>query len=180
MRLSSALRVLLFATLPALSAGCGDDALAPDGPELAPYFRIEGHAAGAVGTLDITCRFEWLFEPAGDPTPLPEAVVRVPVRWGGDARRTVLLPDGSGISLWPDLFSPDSYALLLPDDSIEIVSPASVGDATPFYRELGVLAGSLREDGTATGTWRCAPFNTRGDDTGTVEGDWVLTPVPAP
>ena len=159
-----------------LASGCSDEPLAP----LPASFRIEGCAAGDVGSLSITCDLEWSFETTGPPSPVPGGVSRVPVRWGGHAQRTVLEPDGSGISLAPDLFSPDSYVLIFPGNAIEIVTPASVDDPTPFYRELGTLRGTIRGDGWGSGTWRCGPFETRGDDTGIVDGIWILSPLPSP
>lgn len=149
-------------------------------------FRVEGESAVQAGDLSISCRFEWLYEVTGRPTVRDDGKREVPVQWGGDAQRTVLLPDGSGLSLWPHLFSPESYVLLDDAGGIELVSEVDLASPSAFYRELGRLQGTLAASGDGEGAWTCAPFGPGAapegapveDTTGVAAGVWFLTPLP--
>lgn len=169
---ASLLRLALVPLVCLAAAGCG--AFQPDEP--VPHaFRVSGQADGTVGELDISCRLTLDYDDTGrfwDST----GVHVKEVRMGGDAQRTVLGRDSSGISLWPDLFSLEDRVRILGHDSVEIVSPASLGTDVPFYQGLGRLAGHLEGGGRAAGTWSCGPFDTRGDTVGVVEGTWQMAP----
>ena len=143
-----------------VSVACEDEMVVVAGEDHFPLPRFFHVEASATGThdLSITCRFEWGYEVNGTPTLLADGGRRVPVRWGGDAQRTILLPDGSGISLWPHLLAPESHVILGGDGSVELITPVNLEDASPFYQGLRQITGSLEADGTGEGTWTCAPF----------------------
>ena len=166
MRSASRLSLLLALVF----AACEDHNEVPDD------FRVRGQAEGTVDTLQITCRLDLTYERKGFVND-PEHGRVIRVEWGGDAERTVLAEDGSGISLAPFMHSPDGQVHLLDDDRIEIVSPINFESGVPFYVELGRLAGRLLPGGRAHGRWSCAPFEVRGDSIGTVVGTWMLEPM---
>lgn len=139
-------------------------------------FHVRGQAAETVGDLEISCRLDLVYERTGFVND-PEHGRVIRVEWGGDAQRTVLAPDGSGISLAPFMHSPDGQVHRFEGGRIEIVSPINLESGVPFYVELGRLAGRLTGDGHGTGQWACAPFEVRGDSVGTIVGTWTLEPL---
>ena len=165
-------RMVFVPLLGLAAAGCG--AFQPDEP--VPHaFRVSGQAEGTVGELDISCSLTLDYDDTGRVWDSAGVQVKE-VRMGGGAARTVLTSDGNGISLQPDLFSLEDRVRILAHDSVEILSPGSLGTDVPFYRGLGRLAGHLEGGGRAEGTWSCGPFDTRGDTVGVVEGTWQLAP----
>lgn len=168
--------------------GCDDDGTGAEvvgHHPLSAYFHVAGESATQEGDLSISCRFEWLYEVSGRPRELPDGSREVPVQWGGDAQRTILLPDGSGLSLWPTLFSPESQVILAEDGGIELVDQVNLDAPSPFYQALGRLEGTLEETGNGSGSWACAPFGPGAapeggpveDTVGVAVGTWSLTPI---
>jgi len=96
---------------------------------------------------------------------------------GGFFQRTALNEDGSGISLTPDTFSQiiikvygDNFKLLVLENLLPNVN------LPPFYRETSIFNGKIN-DKEIIGKWKCAPFETRDDFEGVVEGDWYTIPL---
>jgi hypothetical protein len=117
-----------------------------------------------------------------------EAILSTPTesrfraRFGGEAKRFVTAPDGSGVGFWAEV--PDDKAIVrLPGaDSLEIRSPTSETASERFWREFSVFAGTAREQRDknvlAEGPWLCQPmdvnYNNYDDSELTAKGRWQL------
>jgi hypothetical protein len=178
-------RVWAFSLLMAGGASltsCGDsEPLSPDSPSLPPRFRVVGNAAGGVGGRTAECQLNLVVELAHERR-RDDQVVEYSGTHGGDVSRTVLESDGSGLSLWADVYNPETVARLTLPDSLELVLFDTVGVQSRFWREIAFLAGARRGGDPGSGTWSCAPFdiNEGGyvDTSLTVQGRWQIEPVP--
>jgi len=100
---------------------------------------------------------------------------------GGEARRRVLDDTGAGVSFAADAYIPGEIQLT--GDRVEIQGTYARPDQVPrdedsrFWNELDGFQGDLASDGTASGPWRCAPLDTRGDDSRFAPGRWWLEPA---
>jgi hypothetical protein len=144
---------------------------------------MEGHAfAEYPKGRTVSCRFDWVFEVAE--ARRTAELVEYTGAFGGDIQRTVLESDGSGLSLWADVYWPETLVRLLYPDSLELVLADTTQAEGRFWREIGFLGGHLIGNGEAEGEWTCAPFDIyQGGyvDTSLVAvGSWRLEPVAAP
>lgn len=136
------------------------------GPVLSERFHLVGEAHGsdpAGRTAD--CEMHLTIE-LHEETRRDAALVESAGVYGGHLARTVLEPDGSGISLMPSVFGDAVVTLILPD-SLELLFPGNAGSGSRFWEALALLAGTWH-DGAGAGAWTCAPFDI-------YEGGWVDT-----
>lgn len=167
---------LSFASLLLVSQACQDSPTTFTEEDLPVSFLFTGHAQGQVGDRSISCQLEWSFERKQRGRKDREGRLVFSAEYGGSAGRTVLMPDGEGVSLWPHLHCPDCQIRLWAGDSLEVFSELNAESETPVYVGIGSLKGRLTGSGSGVGTWKCGPLMTRGDDAGEVEGSWVIEP----
>lgn len=164
-----------------LLAACDDDGgrSAPAEPPLPASFVL--HAVGHAEQDDLTvdCSLEFIVEIAGEVSRTRDVVEYIGTM-GGEAIRTLLRPDGSGVSLRADAFYPRLQVLHLLPDRVHLVSldfpPDGPSTGSRFWDELRFFDGNLGADGTIEGEWLCAPLDTEqggiNDDSVFAEGTW--------
>jgi len=162
---------VLFAALFLLSGGCSDDSpntVKP--PEITlpippQNFFVNAGAVGEDQDLSIDCWYSIVVD-LGHPAEL-ELGKEYAGSFSGEARRTVLAQDGSGISLMP-LVAGEIIVQVLSQDSIELYIPINEGSGSRFWENLALFKGRRSGDGLWEGQWNCAPFDLN-------EGGWVDT-----
>jgi len=159
--LSPRVGILLIASL-ALGACEGRAPTHPRSPPrlLAQNYRMTGFASSIeADSTCISCALDFFVQLSPTPRRSP-GVLEYDGVHGGHVIRTVLDSVGNGISLIPDVYG-EVVARSLPADQIQILIPIPINLTTEsrFYRELASFEGTLGSDGTATGTWKCAPFD---------------------
>jgi hypothetical protein len=171
-------KTLLFLSLAFIVAACSDD----DGDKksaerkLPEFMKFTGGAEGEDDGITIECLCDLNlelpeFEPNGETQVFTGSL-------GGEIIRAVADSDGSGFSFAPFLFG-EIELTLKPNDSIYLAWPGNEGTGIPFYDEISLFKGKFnKDDGTVTGSWKCAPLDLDEggyvDTHGTVEGTWAL------
>lgn len=142
-----------------LLPGCSDE-----DRSIPRSFTIVGEALGQLDTLTIDCECFLIVELDEKPG---SGFGEFTGTHGGSFRRTVLNPDGSGISLEPDVFG-DVILRLYKPDSLEVIFPANEGSESSFWRNVARFPGRRGSGEHGAGEWTCAPFDIW-------EGGWVDT-----
>lgn len=151
-------------------------------PELS--FWLRARAETTADSFTVTCALDYIVEIAGEVSRSNEVVEYVGTM-GGEASRTILAADQSGVSFVADAFSEIQVLLFVPDRvQIDLINvpPNPPGVVSRFWDEQhrfeGVLAGN-----TIEGEWTCAPLDTEiggiNDDSIFAVGAWFTEPVPA-
>lgn len=147
--------------------------------ELPLFFRLEGSASLQAGEQALDCHIDFIVELAGE-TARTNAYVEYVGTMGGEAGRSVLNPDGSGIGLVGDAFSEVRVRLTFPDRVvIEAINlpPGETHDPPSFFEELTRFEGMLAPAELISGEWLCAPFFTRGDEVLFADGLWFTETI---
>jgi hypothetical protein len=170
----------------ALAACDGGGAGAPAASPLPTLFAL--HAVGHAEQADLTvdCSLDFIVEVSGEVSRTSDVIEYV-ATMGGEAIRTLLRPDGSGVSLRADAFYPRMQVLHLLPDRVQLVSLDFPPDGPPtgsrFWDELRFFDGAIDRDGVISGDWLCAPLDTAqggiDDDTVFAEGTWETTTLEA-
>lgn len=166
-------------------AGCGGGHGGDGGPSLPTFFRLDATAFAQQNDLTVNCGIDFLVDISGEISRTP-TVVEYIATMGGQAQRSLLRPDGSGIAFSADAFYPRLQVLHLLPNRVQLVSldnpPGSPPSGSRFWDELRLFDGFLNADGTIEGEWVCAPLDTAQggitDDTVFAGGSWetvVLT-----
>ena len=169
-RVNSALLLAL-----AMLAACQDDDHQQAPANLLPEsFKIEGTAEGTSAELNIDCVCDLIVEI--DSTNIGnDGQVVYRGTHGGHFSRRVLDENGAGIALVPDVFG-DILISQFPDGAIDLDFPANHNTGSRFWDSIGLFRGSVQGE-MVSGTWTCAPFDTREDSAGIVAGTWQLVPI---
>ncbi|MBT8422352.1 MAG: hypothetical protein KJP03_04455, partial [Gammaproteobacteria bacterium] len=171
--------VACLAALLVACAGCGGGSN-NGGRELAlPSldFWLRANAAGEEEGLTVECGLDYIVDIAGEVSRTDQVVEYVGTM-GGEARRSILRPDGSGFAIFADAFS-EVQVLLLAPDRVQInainVPPDPEGVSSRFWNELLKIEGRLTDD-QIVGDWVCAPLDTEingiNDNTVVIPGMW--------
>lgn len=173
-------RTTVAAAFIVVVAGCAPDgALSPIRiPALPPQMRLVASAEGAANGNDIRCSLDLIVvaERAGD---LYTGSI------GGDAYRESLDQTRAGIAFWAEMYS-ESRLTFGADDRVSLVTmldgrPRVATNESRFWDALLRFDGTLTAgDTVAHGSWTCAPMDVRGDDFGTIAGEWHLLRVAGP
>jgi len=100
---------------------------------------------------------------------------------GGEINRTVLDASGAGVSFFGDGFTP--VEIVIAGSTLAIVSTYEQPSRLPkeedsrFWSEITLFRGQIDAEGNVTGSWRCFPLDTRGDDSLIATGQWRLEPI---
>ncbi len=179
------LSALLF--LPAVLAGCGggggSGGNAPP-PELPLFFHLDATASTVENGLTVDCGLGFIVEISGEVSRTPDVVEYI-ATMGGDARRSLLHSDGSGVALWADAFYPRMQVLHLLPNRVQLVSldfpPDDPPSGSRFWDELRFFDGFIDANGVIEGDWLCAPLDAEQggimDDTVFAEGTWRTTAI---
>jgi hypothetical protein len=151
--------------------------------DLPQLFRLTGHASGtSSGGLNIDCYVDLGIELTEELRRDAE-LVEYAGRLGGEAGRSVLAWDGSGLGFFADLAG-QAVARRFAPDSFELELPRSRESESRFWRGIGFFAGTLAPRAPWAGLWQCAPFDiTEGgyvDTSGIAVGTWRIEPHPSP
>lgn len=174
------------ALMTSLFAGCdGDDgSRRSEAPRLPQFFHLSATAAAEQDGLTANCSIGFNVEIAGEVSRTNDVVEYVGTM-GGDARRTLLRPDGSGVDLWADAHYPNLQVLHLLPDRVQLVSLDFPPDAPPsgsrFWDELRFFDGFIDANSVISGGWLCAPLDIEqggiDDDTVFAEGTWETVEI---
>jgi hypothetical protein len=173
---------LMALVIPGLLSGCNhSDSAAP--PELPLFFRLEGSASLQSGEQTLDCHIAFIVELAGE-TARTDTFVEYVGTMGGEAGRSILNPDGSGLRLVGDAFSEVRARLTFPNGVvIEAINlpPWVAHDPPSFFEELTRFEGTLAPPDLISGEWLCAPFFTDlgglADDTLFADGVWFTETI---
>jgi len=156
---------------------CNDEDEPPPARKLGEFMKFTGGAEGTDEgvTIECTCDLNLElteFEISADGTQHFNGSL------GGEIVRSVTNDLGDGFSFAPFLFG-DVTVTVKQNDSLYLSWPGNMGTGIRFYDEIALFKGVLnRDDGTVTGTWKCAPLDLDEggyvDLLGTVEGNWGL------
>lgn len=147
---------------------------------LPPSFQMIGTATSieSDGT-SVTCSLELFLELPESPRRLP-GILEYEGTHGGSLQRTGVDAEGNGLALWPDVFGDVVVRSIAPNE-LEIEIPVNATADGRFWRELSFFRGVFETDGTANGTWNCAPFDIDSggyvDTEYTASGTWTLVPA---
>jgi hypothetical protein len=166
---------LLLLMLVTISCSDDDDKKSAE-RKLPEFMKFTGGAEGEDDGITIECLCDLNlelpeFEPNGETQIFTGSL-------GGEIIRAVTDGDGSGFSFAPFLFG-EIELTLKPNDSIYLAWPGNEGTGIPFYDEISLFKGKFnKDDGTVTGSWKCAPLDLEEggyvDTHGTAEGTWAL------
>lgn len=173
--------------LAACGGGSGNGGL--DEPPLPLFFELNAVAQADQDRLDglsVDCSLGFIVEISGEVSRTPEVVEYV-ATMGGDANRSLLRPDGSGVAFRANAFFPRLQVLHLLPDRVQLVSldfpPDGPSSGSRFWDELRFFDGFLNADGSIEGEWLCAPLDTEyggiDDDAIFAEGIWETTELGA-
>jgi hypothetical protein len=149
-------------------------------PELPASFRMTGTATATEGEITADCAMDLLFEldPAGEPD--GGAVARAGTH-GGELIRNVLDDEGAGFGFRVDVFG-EVVVTVERGGAMVVEIPINATGEGRFYTSLVELPGVAEDDGTATGTWTCAPLDLdQGgyvDETVVAQGTWQVAALP--
>ena len=147
-----------------LAAACGDrHPVEPaNAPVLPPRLHLVGEASGEDASgRTASCQLDLMIELKGPPRRVG-TTFEYEGTHGGDVNRTVLAPDGSGLSFWADVYWPSTVVRLLPGNRVELVLGDTVRVKTEsgrFWQEIALLRGMMQGTGSGAGAWTCAPFD---------------------
>ena len=176
------MRTVLVSLL--MFAGCGGGSDAPSfdrtgRPELPVLlFWLRASAETQVNDVTVECSLDYLVDIAGEVARTDDVVEYVGTM-GGEARRSLLNPDQSGVAIMADAFSEVQVLLLVPD-RVQInqinLPPDPPGASSRFWDEQRRFDGQLGPGDLMTGEWVCAPLDTEiggiVDDTISADGVW--------
>ncbi|MEX0733919.1 MAG: hypothetical protein WD944_04680 [Steroidobacteraceae bacterium] len=167
-------------------AGCdeGNGGRRNEPPPLPLFFQLSATASAAGDNLTVECALGFTVEIAGEVSRTSEVVEYI-ATMGGDARRILLRPDGSGVDLWADAHYPRLQVLHLLPNRVQFVSldfpPDSPPSGSRFWDELRFFDGFIDANGVIEGEWLCAPLDIEqggiNDDTVFAEGIWQTTEI---
>ncbi len=155
----------------ALLGSCQDDEFPSSSFDLPNMFKIIGAATGASGELSIDCLCDLMVELNPEVT-VDNGVKRYTGVHGGHFSREVLDATGAGIGIVPDVFG-EIIVEQKPDGSIDFIFPANTNTGSRFWDSVGHFPGAIQDE-EISGSWVCAPFDTREDTTGIITGIWQL------
>ncbi|MGH8197821.1 MAG: hypothetical protein ACRETI_06590 [Steroidobacteraceae bacterium] len=167
--------------LTVLLAGCdgSNGGRTNEPPPLPLFFQLSATAAAAGDGLTVDCALGFIVDISGEVSRTSEVVEYV-ATMGGDARRKLLRPDGSGVDLWADAHYPRLQVLHLLPNRVQLVSldfpPDGPSTGSRFWDELRFFDGFIDANGVIEGAWLCAPLDIEQggitDDTVFAEGTW--------
>jgi hypothetical protein len=142
---------------------------------LPSVFKLEASAETVSGMQTVECGLDFIVE-LTDEVSRSNRVVEYLGTMGGEARRSILDPDGSGHAFIADSFSEVQVSHRLPD-GVEIrsinVPPNPPGVSSRFWDELLQFDGRLGPGDMISGDWICAPLDT---DLGDFADDSIFAP----
>ncbi len=171
-------KYLLINLLLHFAWSCSNDGVNGELPvrDLSEFLKFTGSAEGNVEGLQVDCECDLNLE-------IPDVEFQengtqiYHGNMGGDILRTIVDVNGEGIGLRPFLFG-EIELLLKTNDSVYLKWPGNEDTGIRFYDEISLFRGMINQDGTITGRWKCAPFDTdQGgyvDSIGIVSGTWVI------
>lgn len=161
------------------AAGCSDDEKENPRAErkLAEVLQFTGKAQEADDGLNVECLCDLALE-LPDFDLETDGTQQFTGTLGGEIIRVVADENGAGFSFAPFLFG-EVTVTVKPNDSIYVSWPGNLNTGIPFYDEIALFRGIVNtNDGTVTGTWKCAPLNLEEggytDLHGVAEGTWRL------
>ncbi len=172
----------LLVTILLATAGCGGSPAAPTpAPSQPPVLRLPetmrltATAEGRAGDAAISCALDFVVsvQPDGD---------AMRGSMGGEARRTRLLPDGSGEEFWADAHYPQIRITVDGGGRARLQSyrngvPDTGEGSSRFWDRLTSFEGVHDDRRNAiAGTWTCLPLDVRSDVSGEAAGTWTLQP----
>ncbi len=186
-------RLAWLAAFIAAGAGCssgggnadngsgGDDADPVDAlPSL--YFWLHASAEGQSGEFTVECGLDYIVE-LGDEVSRTDAAVEYLGTMGGEARRSLLRGDGSGVAFIADAFSEVQVLLTFPNRvQINMINlpPDPPGVSSRFWSEQRRLEGSVIGE-RIFGDWTCAPLDTVvngiNDNSIVLPGTWLTEEI---
>ena len=156
-------------------SACGEDD-SFTGTIITP-FQITGTASlsGTDGSR-VDCSFDLIFELAPNDQPNEyEGVYR------GVLRRAVLTSDGKGFSYSVDVNATAEARLFRPDIARIEIPTNGIGANSRFLKEFDEFVATMDDQGRGSGTWICAPLDTKindyEDNAFTINGQFVLQPI---
>lgn len=178
-------RLACVAALSVLGAGCnsGSGNAADELPGLPVLdFWLRAIAAGETDEFTVECGLDYIVDIAGEVS-RTSLVVEYVGTMGGEARRSLLRADGSGVAFFADAFSEVQVLLQVPD-RVQInlinVPPDPEGVSSRFWSEQLQFEGRLIGD-QIFGDWLCAPLDTEvngiNDNEIFVPGTWLSEPI---
>lgn len=172
------LPVAVAATL--LLAACDGGSDAPP-PGLPMLFALEAGASLAENGQTLDCHVNYIVELERE-TQRTSAFVEYAGTMGGEAGRTILNPDGSGVSLVGDAFSRVIVRLTLPNSvTITSVGLPPPNDPPNFWDGVANFSGREAPGDLISGDWQCLPFYTViggvDDSVMIASGTWFTTPL---
>jgi hypothetical protein len=179
------LQILLLLTIAMFLFSCDNDNSVQSGPvvqSLPSQFRLSGEAQHtAADGSNVSCQLDLVFEMRNEVSRSQQTVQYSGVH-GGEVFRTVLAEDGSGFGFHADVFGEVQAYLYVQSGIINLAIPINTTADGRFWREMASFSGIALPDGTASGTWTCAPLDL--DQGGYVdtsliaEGHWRFEPIP--
>lgn len=177
-RISTTAGRVLLATI--ILGACADSPAGPDPVRLPERLHLVAEARSTEPdgrsvecSLDLHYRLTSEARDVGD-------FVEYQAEMGGEAQRTALNPDGSGVAFFADVgaLPGEVVVRVVARDSVELHIEKSKTVKEPFWREFGLFAGRLDGEGRGSGRWTCSPLTVRGDTVLTAVGRWELAPEP--
>jgi hypothetical protein len=157
--------------------GNGEGGAEPEGPALPTYFRMLATAEGTEGGVNVGCSIDFIFELDEGQLVITDESAEAPGTHGGDAARSLLDDEGAGF-VFNASAAGEVIATLVFPDQLALSLPGNETATNAFWQELALFEGTLAADGTANGTWTCAPLEIEQDgyvdDTIYVEGTWEI------
>lgn len=148
------------------------------------FFHLSATASAVGDGLTVECALGFNVEISGEVSRTSEVVEYI-ATMGGDARRTLLRSDGSGVDLWADAHYPRLQVLHILPNRVQLVSldfpPDGPSTGSRFWDELRFFDGFIDGNGVIDGEWLCAPLDVEqggiNDDTIFAEGAWETTEI---
>jgi hypothetical protein len=178
------LRIFLLLTFSFFVLSCNNDNSIQSDPvvqNLPSQFRLSGEAQHtAADGSNVTCQLDLIFEMRNELSRSQQAVQYSGVH-GGEVFRTVLAEDGSGFGFHADVFGEVQAYLYVQSGIVNLAIPINTTADGRFWREMASFSGIALSDGTASGTWTCAPLDLNQGgyvDTSLIaEGHWRFEPI---
>lgn len=142
------------------------------------YFRAVANAEFDDG-MDVDCALDFIMEIEMESDDGYER--HYSGSMGGEAARTVVDALGAGISFSADAFMPVDVRITGNRVNIQSTLPLLTripkDEDSRFWTQITLFEGDVESDGSVSGSWLCAPFDTRGDDSLFTAGRWWLEPI---
>jgi hypothetical protein len=171
--------LLVPALLQILACG-GPDAVAPV-PRNFPTGSLQflASASGTDAGKSIDCHIDGILDI--NPVPVQRGTMTVYTgTGGGEAFRSVLASNGSGISFSADYYQANIEIRLIGEDSVEVrdVSPYADPALSRFWNAMTFFPGSASlmpgfGNGAANGAWTCFPLDTPPSSGGYYDADGI-------